>query len=98
MVSAAGLFERFNMPNKPQGKRARNRACPNYLPYPQAYTYRAGCKVAWHIYRSMEEAQNCAAAAKHNAAIQAGLGFDFGYCSPGSITTLPDGRFEVCVP
>jgi hypothetical protein len=66
--------------------------------YPNEYKYRGGCKVAWHTYRTRKEAEECAEAARHNAVIKESLGYDFGYCSPGSITVLPDGKFEVCVP
>jgi hypothetical protein len=59
---------------------------------------RTGCKVSWRIYRDRAAAEACAEAAKHNAVRAAELGYDFGYCCPGSIETLDDGRFEVCLP
>jgi hypothetical protein len=48
----------------------------------------------WRPIRSHSYAE----AAKHNAEICWNLGYDFGYCSPGSITELDDGRYEVCIP
>jgi len=75
--------------------------------YPATPNIRVGCKVGWRYYDRMIEARECAEAAKHNAAIQAGLGYDFGYCCPGSIRKVTDaddvaskfiGKFEVCIP
>jgi hypothetical protein len=72
---------------------------PNpYHDYPKADDMRTGNKVGWRIYSKREDAEACAEAAKHNARIQASLGYDFGYQSPGSITELPDGRYEVVIP
>lgn len=68
------------------------------MSYPKEDDLRVGCKVSWYIYSNRKDAEACAKAAKHNAVIQANLGYDFGYCSPGSIETLDDGRFEVCLP
>ena len=66
--------------------------------YPKPDEYRSGCKVAWHIYKKLADAEKCSAAAMHNATIKAAEGYDFGYCGPGSITKLDDGRYEVCIP
>lgn len=66
--------------------------------YPVHDDMRVGNKVSWLIYAKREDAEKASKAAKHNAVIQAGLGYDFGYCAPGSIDTLADGRFEVCIP
>jgi hypothetical protein len=76
-----------------------------YRAYPSTDNIRVGCKVGWRYYDRLIDAQECAEAAKHNARIQEGLGYDFGYCSPGSIRKYPDnepheyaGKFEVCIP
>lgn len=74
--------------------------------YPEPVMRRGGCKVSWNYYRTEEEAKACAEAAKHNADIQETLGYDFGYCCPGSITPMGAeawggkyaGLFEVCLP
>lgn len=70
----------------------------DYREYPAADGFRSGIKVGWRIYRKERDAKACAEVAKHNAKIAATLGFDFGYQTPGSITQLEDGRFEVVVP
>ena len=70
----------------------------DWAKYPDPDDSRTGCKVGWYIYRNKSDADACSKAAQHNAVIQASLGYDFGYCCPGSITTLDDGRFEVCIP
>lgn len=79
-------------------KKPSKKTRADFRDYPKPDDYRTGCKVGWRIYRDRADAEACATAAKHNAEIQASLGYDFGYCSPGSIDTLPDGRFEVCIP
>lgn len=70
----------------------------DYRAYPEADGQRTGIKVGWRIYKDRAKAEQCAEAAKHNAAIQSSLGYDFGYCAPGSIAKLADDRFEVCIP
>ena len=75
----------------------RKKKC-DWKPYPKHEDGRVGCKVSWNIYSNLADAEACAIAAKHNAVIQSGLGYDFGYCMPGSISKLPDGRYEVCLP
>jgi len=72
-------------------------ARPMYRDYPAAQDLRSGCKVSWMTYDKREDAEACSEAAHWNAAIKWDLGYDFGYCSPGSITEK-DGRFEVCIP
>ena len=73
-----------------------------WMPYPPEQKYDGGCKVAWHFYADRADAEACAEAAKHNAIIQEGRGFDFGYCAPGMIDGGPDARedglWRVCVP
>jgi hypothetical protein len=76
----------------------RRKPRPDYRPYPEADGQRIGIKVSWRIYKDRGAAEQCAAAAKHNAVIQADMGYDFGYCMPGSIDKLEDERFEVCIP
>jgi hypothetical protein len=59
--------------------------------YPTPVWSRSGCKVSWNYYKTMKEAQECAKAARHNADIAAGQGYDFGYCAPGEIRQMdPD--------
>lgn len=68
-----------------------------YKPMPQALRQRSGCKVSWRVYTTQAEAEAAAAIARHNARIDEGRGFDFGFMSPGDITQVADG-FEVCCP
>lgn len=70
----------------------------DYQAYPEPDDMRVGCKVSWYTYADRAKAETCSKAARHNAVIQVGLGYDFGYCAPGSIDKLADGRFEVCIP
>jgi hypothetical protein len=80
-------------------RKAKTYAYANELKgYPEPDDRRSGCKVSWNIYTFRSKATLCAAAAKHNAVILANQGYDFGFQAPGSITTLDDGRFEVCIP
>lgn len=69
-----------------------------YLDYPDTDETRSGCKVGWRYYRDRTAAELCAKAARYNAILKAEQGYDFGYCAPGSLTQLEDGRFEVCIP
>ena len=71
---------------------------PVYMDYPAHHDSRSGCKVGWYIYVSENAAKLASKAAVHNAELQRMQGYDFGYCSPGSISKLDDGRFEVCIP
>ena len=68
------------------------------MSYPVQDGTRVGCKVSWYIYAEREDAEKASKAAKHNAVVQEAFGYDFGYCAPGSIAKLADGRFEVCIP
>lgn len=75
----------------------------SYKHYPTPVKFRSGCKVSWKYYTTREEAEEAAKAARHNAEIQWSLGYDFGYCSPGSITEVKaeceyKGLYEVCIP
>jgi hypothetical protein len=88
------------MANKPRKKKY------DYKPYPKEQGLRSGIKVSWQYYAKREDAELASQAAKHNAAIQAELGYDFGYCSPGSIELVGENRgmpqylgmWEVCLP
>jgi hypothetical protein len=72
-----------------------------YRDYPPYNAYRGGCRVCWYYYHSIEDAKLASAAAKHNAKIQAALGFDFGYQAPGAMELVKDGEragmWEVCI-
>ena len=69
-----------------------------YVPCPHTpISSRGGCKVEWAIYATETEAKDVAAWARKEAARKAGLGYDFGYCVPGSIERVKNG-FEVCLP
>jgi hypothetical protein len=71
----------------------------NYRDYPDCDDQRSGCKVGWRYYRDRKAAEECAEAAKHNARIDASLGYDFGYCAPGSIDWSEKRQMhEVCIP
>jgi hypothetical protein len=78
----------------------------DYRAYPQHQNVRSGCKVSWYYYAKKEDAEKAAEVAKHNAQIQASLGYDFGYQSPGYRVELigdnwgPEykGLWEVCIP
>lgn len=75
---------------------------PKYMDYPKPQARETGCKVSWYYYASYEDAQKASLAAKHNAVIQEGLGYDFGYQSPGSIRKVTEARrngmWEVVLP
>jgi hypothetical protein len=70
--------------------------------YPRALHQETGCKVGWRFYSDRKLAEACAKAAKNNALIQVAAGYDFGYCSPGSIETVADlglvTTYRVCIP
>jgi hypothetical protein len=69
-----------------------------YMDYPSNYVaLRSGAKVGWRTYATMEDAEKCAAAAKHNARIQESYGYDFGFQAPGEIRKVPAG-YEVTLP
>ena len=67
-----------------------------YAEVPEPLSRRQGCKVGWLVYATREEAEVASKAAIYNAKIDASMGYDFGYCCPGSITQLKDGTWEVC--
>lgn len=70
-----------------------------HKPYPEGHlTLEVGCKVSWRTYADLKLAEQCAEAAEYNAEIDAALGYDFGYCSPGSIDRTKEGHYRVCLP
>jgi hypothetical protein len=73
-----------------------------YKAYPAHDGYRGGARVCWYYYRDHEAAKVAAKAAKFNGQIQAGLGYDFGFCAPGAIQKMVVGEhagmWEVCIP
>lgn len=76
-----------------------------FADYPHTPNLRSGAKVGWRYYDREIDAMACARAAKINADIKWDMGYDFGYCAPGSIHKIPEdsdgpyaGKFEVCVP
>jgi hypothetical protein len=70
----------------------------DYRPYPDGcISQRSGAKVGWRTYATRPEAEKCAKAARHNAAIKESLGYDFGYQAPGEIRETKRG-FEVTLP
>jgi hypothetical protein len=85
---------------------SKRKPASKWLDYPKHDGMRVGIKVSWYYYRDRDAARDASMAAVHNARIQEGLGYDFGYCMPGSIEQvtaergMPDriGMFEVCIP
>lgn len=85
---------------------SKRKPAPTYMPYPKEDGLRSGIKVSWHYYKDRAAAEQCSEAARHNGIIQENLGYDFGYCMPGSIDVVGDNRgmperigwFEVCIP
>lgn len=81
---------------------------PTFKSYPEPVTTRSGCKVSWNYYKTEEEARACSKAAGWNRDIKAGLGYDFGYCWPGTVKRMTDAApygeaqyaelWEVCLP
>lgn len=66
--------------------------------YPKPLSERSGSKVGWKMYATKKEADVAAAVARKHAIEREAHGYDFGFCSPGSITKLDDGTYGVCVP
>jgi len=64
---------------------------------PQETGYRGGCKVCWKTYATEEQAKVASLHAIAEAIYNADLGYDFGFCTPGSIDKVVDG-YEVCFP
>lgn len=77
---------RDNYPNHPRdhgGKAIRSRSS-------------ATNRVRWETFATIPEAEKCAEWAKVEAQIKYEMGYDAGYCSPGSIAKTEHG-FEVCI-
>jgi hypothetical protein len=74
-----------------KAKAKKPNAYATWQQYPKPAASRGGCKVSWNYYRTREEAETCSKAAQHNADIAWREGYDFGYCSPGSIREMPAG-------
>lgn len=64
---------------------------------PTPLSKRAGCKVGWETFRTMQEAKVRAARAREQAAKLEAMGYDWGYQVPGNIRKTDDG-YEVTVP
>lgn len=79
-------------------KKTAKAPAPTLQSYPEPDRTRSGNKVAFNYYKSKADAETCAKAAVHNAAIREAQGYDFGYMSPGAITEAKDGMFEVVLP
>jgi hypothetical protein len=85
---------------------SKRKPASKYLPYPKEDGLRAGIKVCWLYYKNRDDARTASMAAVHNARVQESLGYDFGYCAPGSIEQVDSSRgmperigmFEVCIP
>lgn len=66
--------------------------------YPEYVSLRSGIKVSWYYYKTEDEAKEAAKVAVREGQYYAGQGYDFGYCSPGSIYKTKEGLYEVCIP
>ena len=65
-----------------------------HYPVPQAQ--RVGCKVSWNYYVEESDAKKASVIARANAEIALSEGYDFGYCSPGSIRQCkPDEKWNI---
>lgn len=78
----------------------------DWASYPEEQARDTGHKVSWLYYDNSYDAEAASKAAEHDADIQLRRGYDFGYCSPGSIRWVEpgtkfggdNGRWEVCLP
>lgn len=70
--------------------------------YPKRDDVRVGCKVVWYYYKNKADAVKASKVAQRHAEWRAARGFDFGYCCPGSIDKIKEGKYkdlyEVCIP
>ena len=70
--------------------------------YPKYDQIEVGCRVSWYYYKSLNDAKKAASIADEHGDWCAARGFDFGYCCPGSLTRITEGKYkgmyEVCIP
>lgn len=66
--------------------------------YPKAISRRGGCKVSWMTFDTLKKAEAASKCALVEARYLERLGYDWGYCAPGSITKTAEGHYEVCIP
>lgn len=69
--------------------------------YPAPEFRRNGCKVSWLYYEDRTQAEQAAKLAIEAGHKAADLGYDFGYCVPGTTRECEGdikGLFEVCIP
>lgn len=66
--------------------------------YPTPIKSASGCKVGWYTYDNRADAEAASAVARADASRMRNLGYDFGYCIPGTMTERADGTFVVTVP
>lgn len=64
--------------------------------YPTPIRQSSGCKVGWLTYDNQADAEEASRIALEQRGIRAGMGYDFGYQSPGAIEHLvwPDTQEE----
>ena len=64
---------------------------------PASVKSQTGCKVSWHWFATLEDAQIASQYAYHRGVWNQSMGYDFGYCSPGDIAR--DGElYKVTYP
>ena len=68
------------------------------MDYPEPLSFRAGCKVCWRTYATLDEAKKAAEVAKDEAYEVRGMGYDFGYLMPSSISKNEDHTYTVVCP
>ena len=61
---------------------------------PEPLYSQSGCKVGWNYYATQEEAEVASKQATRAGENAAAQGYDFGYCSPGSIEEVT--VYKVC--
>jgi hypothetical protein len=73
-----------------------------YEALPKPVARRSGCKVGWWYYATETEARAAAVIAEANGDWGASQGYDFGFCSPGTVKRVTEtdsehnGLWEVC--
>lgn len=70
--------------------------------YPEPQAIVSGSKVARYYYTNLAQALIAGKMARMEAANLAAQGYDFGYCAPGSVTSINEGPYkgmhEVTIP